>query len=318
MSFEFLVWPFEGDCLMACIERRPRCSNVSADIVPTPLEKIASAIAIVLAIIGAITTLGKIQGWLTGFGSFGGGAMAGFLTAVALLVVIIGFLTDRCNPADGLGECMAGVVHNIVQDFSTFLENLFPFTAMHDRIDVIVKSGYWDKVEDAGAFVFCTEEDYPRRSEIIRCYYFTDRVCDAARGALIGASFGAVAGIAVGALAAAAIGCLTVILCIIALIVAALITAAFVLGGAAAGGHIAKGDDTTPSDNEGTAITVGDLITVNGNMLRRSHDNGANVLWWVESSSLSGRVSDSVPNNPFSYCDINDEFTNDACLPIVL
>jgi hypothetical protein len=229
--------------------------------------------------------------------------------------MIIGtFLIDRCNPTEGLQECVAGVVSNIVDDFSSTWDELLPFTAMHDRIDIVVKSRFWDVVEDNFAFVYCTSENIPRRSEIMRCYYFSQRVCDAARGAFIGGTIGAIGGVVAGLLIGAAL-CATGFLCILGIIIAALVAAAVVLGGALIGGQIAKArsENSTPADETGTVITTGDLITVCGNMLPREHDNGANVIWWVENSMVSGRLSGSAPNNPYSYCEIDDEFTMDGC-----
>lgn len=301
---------------MSCIDdRRPRCSNISPDVVAEPLKQISSIIVIVSSIIGAIATAGKAFEFLAGMGAFGGGLAVGFATAVAMLATIATYLVDRCNPTEGQEECVAGVVHNLVQDFSGTLEELLPFTAMHDRIDLVVKSRYWDVVEDNNRTVHCTTEEIPRRSEIMRSYYFTERVCDAARGAFIGGTVGAIGGIVAAAFVAAAIGCATIVLCVIALIVAALVAAAAVLLGALVGGQIAKerSDDSTPSYETGEVIATGHLITVRGNMLPREHDHGANVFWWVESSLLSGQVSDSVPNDPYSYCEINDEFSMDGC-----
>jgi hypothetical protein len=178
-------------------------------------------------------------------------------------------------------------------------------------------------LENNASKVFCTEEEANtfRTSEIMRCYYFTPRVCNAATGALIGSVIGGAIGVAIGvAVAVAVIGCATAILCLLAIIVAAVIAAAAALAGAVAAAYIvlAASDNSTPGDSEGTDIAIGDLITVNGNISTREYDEGANVIWWVTSSSLSGRAPDSIPNNPFSYCDINDIFSMDACPTVIL
>jgi hypothetical protein len=121
--------------------------------------------------------------------------------------------------------------------------------------------------------------------------------------------------------AAAAITCASVILCIVGIIVAAILAIIAAVLGALAGGQIAKAaseNDTptgVPSDpSSGSTredIAVGDYITVRGNMQLRKEDNGANVLWWVSSTILHGAANDDVPK-PFSYCEVNDDFT-DGC-----
>lgn len=303
---------------MACIERRPRCGTPDSSLVPAPLSKIGSVIGIISGIAGVIGGVIKatdtVVGIATALGAASSGAISGTLGALAVVIIIGVYTFDRCKKTDGLAECVAGVVNEIVQDFSTAIEEIFPFTAQHDRVDVVVKARYWDVVENGNAKVLCTDETPPRRSEIMRCYYFTDRVCNAARGSVIGAGIGGAAGIFAAAAVGAAIGCATVILCVLALLVAAIVAAVAALVGALAGGQIAKAasDDSSPSAS-GTEISVGDLITVNGNMLKREEDEGANVLYWVTSSSLSGEMPATAPSNPFSYCEVDDVFTMDAC-----
>lgn len=312
---------------MACINRTPRCGSV--DIIPTPMDNIISLVGIISFIAGVITAIFKYEA-IAGFvakavaylgGPFLGGSTAGFLAAVITLGIIVHYVLETCNAKKGDEQCLAGVVHDIVQDFNSFLDELLPFTAKHDRIDVIVKSKYWDTVENNTAKVFCTNEAPStfRKSEILRCYYFTNRVCSAGRGAIVGGSIGAVGGIIAAAFIAAAIGCATIILCLVAILVAALVAAVAVLVGALIGGQVGKAsaDNSTPSDSSGTGISIGDLITVKGPIFAMSYDEGANVIWWVGSSSLSGQVPDSTPNDPFSYCDIDEIFTMDGC-PVII
>ena len=304
---------------MACIERTPRCGGV--EVVEEGLDQMVSIISTIVTIIGSIISFVKFVKVLPEIviflgGTFSAGATAGLVAALIVFVTVVFYLHDRCQGSDeGFTECAAGVVQSVVQDFNSVWDEIFPFTAMHDRIDLVVKSKYWDKVENNAVHVFCTDEPTPRRSEIMRCYYFTDRVCNAARGATVGAAAALIPAIYAGAAVAAAVGCATVILCLLAIVLAALIAAAAVLVGAIVGGQIGKAasDDTSPIDDSGTEISVGDLITVNGKLMTRGFDEGANVMYWVESSSLSGRASDSMPNNPFSYCELDDEFTMDAC-----
>lgn len=308
---------------MACIERRPRCGTPDSSVVPTPLTEIGSVIGIISAIAGAVGGIIKgaetVGGIAIGIGAAGSGAIAGAVAGIAVIIIVGLYVADRCIRTEGLAECVAGVVNEIVQDFSTAIEEIFPFTGIHDRVDVVVKARYWDVVEDGNAKVLCTSDAPPRRSEIMRCYYFTERVCNAAKGSLYGAGVGAVGGVIAGAAVAAAIGCATIIFCILALIVAALVAAVAALVGALVGGQIGKAasDDDSPSAADGTQISVGDLITVTGNMLRREEDEGANVFWWVSTSSLSGRMPDSAPSNPFSYCEVDDIFTMDSCPRVI-
>lgn len=311
---------------MACIERRPNCGQRDAEIVPEPLSRIGAVIGIIIGVIGGIATVAgifeKIQvvngilqiGGITIGGAAAAGAAAGFVAAIATYIVIATYVVDRCTQGEGLRECLAGVVFEIIESFSDFLDEVFPFSAMHDRVDVVVKSRFWDIVESGQAFVHCTDEAPPRRSEIMRCYYYDRLVCDAAIGSLVGGIAGVVGGIIAAAAVAAAIGCATVILCIIAIIVAAIVAAVAVLVGALIGGQIGKAvsEDETPSLPEGEAIRVGDLITINGNMRRREHDNKANVLWWVSSTTFNGRAPDGLPQ-PFSYCEIDEVLAVDDC-----
>jgi hypothetical protein len=132
---------------------------------------------------------------------------------------------------------------------------------------------------------------------------------------VVGGIGGIIAGVAIGA----AIGCAAsgpfYFLCLLlVLLIAAIVAAVAALVGAFIGGQIAKAasDDTPPAADDGTTIAVGDLVTVNGNMEQRDEDNKANVLWWTHSTSFHGRASDSTPQ-PFSYCEIDDQLTDDAC-----
>lgn len=274
---------------------------------------VASAIGYI-HVEGGVLIIGKTAA--TGVAIGGGaasGAISGAVAALVIIATVAVFAFDRCLQGDGLRECVAGVVNEIVNSFSSALDEIFPFTAMHDRVDVIVKSRYWDVVEHGNAFVFCTDSLRPRRSEIMRCYYYEERVCDAAGAAIVGAGIGGAAGIIAAAAVGAAIGCATVILCILAIIVAAIVAAVAALVGAFVGGQIGKAvnEDTAPSA-DGTDLSIGDLITVFGNMKRRETDNGANVFWWTSNTTLHGAISDAAPR-PFSYCEVNDELPIDAC-----
>ncbi|HET7234121.1 MAG TPA: hypothetical protein VFJ16_29175 [Longimicrobium sp.] len=318
---------------MACIARRPRCGALDEPIALEPITDIGAALGIIAAIIaglaavggaiGAVTVVGGVitVGGVAIVGAAGGGAISGALGGIAVIIVVGVFVADRCTQGDGLPECVAGVVNEVVESFDDAGSNLFPFAAMHDRVDLVLKSRFWDSAEDGGAPTFCTAEEIPRRSEILRCYFFDAQVCNAAKGALIGAGVGAVAGVFLAAAAAAAIGCATVIFCLLALLIALIIAAVTALVCAFAGGQIgraatpASSPSTPGGSGGGHTLAVGDYVTLHGNLRRREHDNNANTLWWVSSASLSGHVSDSIPR-PFSYCEVDDEFDQDGCAPL--
>ena len=329
---------------MACIDCRPICGKFSTSNVPSPVAQLVSAIGIISAILGVIGKLISIK-------DLGGPliivvlVLAAVLAGLAIIAAIAITAYDQCTEEPyavtdsgivkikGTKECVTGVVNSVVSDFSSpfSLSWLLPWTANHDRIDVIVRSNYWEAVESNNADVICTDEEIPRRSEILRCYFFTERVCDAAKGALVGAVLAfivivviaaiVVGGVALAVLAAAGcaltaiptwgVGCWAVI--VIAVIAFAALVGAVTLAGGIVGGLVvvATSQPSRASDDSGTAITVGDLITVHGKMLVREETVEffdtlkVNIFWWVSSSLLQGKMS-GLP--PFSYCDVNDLF----------
>lgn len=302
---------------MTCIGRSPRCGEPSSSPTPTTtiMDIITAISAIVGAILGAVKFFGNAQAIAAFFGgAAGAGAVAGAAGAIFVIVAVGIYAHDRCIQGEGNGVCIAGVVTHLENSFSSVGDELFPFTAMHDRVDVVVKSRFWDVVESSNAFVHCTDHEFPRRSEIQRCYYFEPRVCEAAQAGVVGAGLGGAAGVIAGAAIAAAIGCLTVILCIVALIVAALVAATAALIGAFIAGQAAKAaaGDTDPTGSGGQPIVAGDLVSVRGNRKLREHDDNAGVLWWVSQTDLHGRISDGAAR-PLSYCDVDDELTTESC-----
>ena len=304
---------------MPCIERRPHCGEAASGTsgTPTPLQGIGSIIGIISLI---FTIIGIIKGIPAVLAFLGAGApiVGGFLAGVAVLVIVMLFAMDRCNDVKGSTECVSGVVREVVE---TDFNPLFPFTAMHNRVDLVVKSGYWDVVETNFAKVFCTEDEIPRKSEIIRCYYYTEKVCSAAQGAIVGAALGVIAGLVVAAIVAAAIGCLTIIFCLLAILLAIIIVAALALAGAALGGYAGEqgAGDSTPSDSSGNVIGNGALISVTGNLVMRGDDGNANVFWWVGSTAPHGIISSSTAT-PYSYCDLDEQLPADSCatIPVIL
>jgi hypothetical protein len=309
---------------MTCIDRRPRCGVAEGDVVPKPLTDIVSVLGIIIAVISALVTVGKVLGAIsivgdniviggvTIFGAGAAGAIGGLVAAAAIVIIVVLYANDRCNQGEGLLECVAGVVTEVVSSFSSGWDEVLPFSAMHDRVDLIAKSRFWDVIEDNEAFVFCTEAEPPRRSEILRCYFFDRQVCDAASGAVTGAVLGGMAGVLAGALVAIAIGCATVIFCLLAIIVAALVAATVALIGAFAGGQIGKATSTddSPTADTGETLAIGQLVSVHGSLKRRENDQGANVIYWASSAQFHGT---SVSPQPFSYCEIDEELVDDGC-----
>jgi hypothetical protein len=310
---------------MVCIARRPRCGTAESESVPEPLTDMVAVFLFIAGLISALIAVGKALGAVTVsasgvisvggvtlFGAAGGAAVSAALTAIVAIVFIGLYAIDRCTQGEGLPECVAGVVHAVEESFSSAWDEIFPFTAMHDRVDVIAKSRYWDVIESGEAFVHCTVEPTPRRSEIMRCYFFDSQVCSAAKGALLGGIAGGVAGVLIAAAVIAAIGCSTVILCLFALLLAALIALAAVIVGALIGGQAGKAlsEDDSPAAGSGETLGPGQLVTVNGNMQRREADDDANVIYWASSAQFHGN---SASPQPFSYCEIDDELVMDGC-----
>lgn len=307
---------------MACVDTNPNCGDANVAATPESLRDVAEKIVIIFGLAGLAISIGKAIGAIKvvngvvsiggvgiGSGLFVGGAI-GLAVAVTTLIIISNSARDRCNPSTAESQCIAGVVNNIVPSFSSGWDDWAPWQAMHDRVDVIVKSFYWQIVELGNAHVFCTDEARPRRSEILRCYFFEQRVCDAANGAVTGAAVAAVPAVLVAA-GIAALMCVTVVLCVIGLLLAAAAALAIVLGGAAIGGQIAKSnsENADPTADTGQTLSIGHLVTVNGPMEPRGYDDGANVIYWASGAQFHGM---SMSPQPYSYCEINDEF-EDGC-----
>ena len=56
---------------------------------------------------------------------------------------------------------------------------------MHDRLDVVVKSNYWNIVENNALYIYCADD--ADQSPIMHCYYEDKSVCAAGLGSTIGA-----------------------------------------------------------------------------------------------------------------------------------
>lgn len=300
---------------MACIQTIPSC-NFDND-VSSPLGTFGAVVAIIGTIGSVLGAVAKV----TALGAANAGGLAAVLAVLAVIFVIALYSNSRCIQDEGRQTCIAGCVSNLQPSFSETYETLFPFAAFPNRVDVTVKSFYWGFLEQGNAYVYCNEEPYPRTSEIIHTYYYTEKLCAAETGSLIGAAVGGVGGIIAAVAVTIAIGCATVFLCIFAIILAILIAATAALLGAFAGGNIARGltDDNPPTGTgpgESTVIRIGQFITQNGNMIKSGEDNDANVLWFARDTTIHGDAAPGTPQ-PFSYCEIDEQFTMDAC-PVVI
>ena len=258
--------------------------------------------------------LGTLIGMLTigsGIGgAFLGAVVAALVAAIWLMVSMGDWGRIKCNGIVGTEECAAGVVTHIEPAFSNAIDGAFPFMAIHDRVDLVVTSAFWDLVEDGASVVHCTDDVFPYRSEVLQCHYYTPSICTAMTGTYVGVGVGAVAGVGLGIAAGVAVaaGCATLILCLLAILVAVLIAVVTVILGAIAGGNIgrAAGEESGPSGEteagEGVSLSVGDLITVRGNLATV----GPRIFWWVEETTYHGEASAGL-RQPYSYCDIDLE-----------
>jgi hypothetical protein len=214
------------------------------------------------------------------------------------------------------------VIQRIVPAFSSATDQIFPFTAMHDRIDVVVKCVYWFLVENNAAMVICNTD--PDMSPILRGYYKSNKVCGAGVGAIVGAAIGAAVGIFLGVLAGGAIASIAcgpfawlcaIIVVILAVLVALVVAVACVLAGAFAGGQIgrAAASGGPPAADDGSILMISDYVTTSGGLLTSGDDDGARVYWFVSKTTLHGA---SLLPSPFSHTDPDTNLLMDAC-PIV-
>ena len=290
---------------------KPPCGRQDATL-DNDLTTILLLLGILLTAIGAITQAADIAKWLIAQGVTLGIPLAAVGGALAAWAVVVIMVLNRCNPTAGVQECAAGVVNEIVPSFNNTVDDIFTFTAIHDRVDLVVKSRYWHLVQN-NVFVRCAGD--PQQSPLLAAFYYSKEVCNAGTGAIIGGAVGIIPGVLLGVLAGVAIGCATVILCVLALIVAAIVAAAIVVAAAVAGGQIGKavGGSSQPSA-DGRELAVGDYITTIGNLLNVGYLDGARGFWWVTDTTLHGR-STGVP--PFSYTDPDANLNPDAC-PVII
>ena len=305
-------------------ERKPTCGPQATPIdstldtillVISIISGIAGFIGIVIAVVEKTATL-TILG-ITAATSIWIAAAAG---AVIVIGVVSVFYYQRCAEREGLRDCAAGVVNELTDSFDSAADRLFPFTAMHPRVDVVVKCNYWYLVENNADTIKCTKHSDPvDQSPILQSFFKSDRVCSAGLGALIGSIVGGVGGILLAALILA--GCaLSGPLFVFCLIAALLIAAIVTLIGAAIGGNIGEwvADDDTPVV-AGDEIVVGHYVTFTGNLVVHGDFNNAVVMWFVgtdPAASLHGTSRELGP--PFTHRDPDENLQPDACPVVIL
>jgi len=289
------------------------------------------------AITGALTLLSTIVDFLLVFlfpESVFSVIFSAVKGAVIVVVIVVVMWWQRCGQTGGRADCAAGVVNRITNSFSNWWEIVIPFSGMHDRVDLVTKCAFWPLVETGALTVHCTSHSDPLdQSPVLQCFYYNPRVCQVAVGSIVGALIGAVLGIyfgvALGLLAAAAVvviaGCSTLVACIPALIVAvivaflaaALITlvVAIVAGLIVLAATSAQSPGPTIADGTpgGTAINVGDYLTVPGNYLLHEQFDNSIVAWFADPASTAQHGSSLDPGPPFVHRDPDANLVVDAC-----
>lgn len=299
---------------------KPACGaiGIATDDALTTLLAVLGALGTIIGLVAkAIATAGESGAWTFLGVSAASGIWVGAAVGAALILIVVAvFYWKRCGeePA-GFDACSAGVVEEIAPSFGSAVDEIFPFTAMHDRVDIVLKSIYWDLISLGAAFVKCNDDQ--DSSPLVHALYKSNEVCGAGAGATIGAAAGALPAVIIGAAAAAAlIGCATVILCIFAILLAAIIAAVVVLVAALIGGQIGKAvaGNSQPTGEDGAAaareLAVGDYVTTKGHMINSGDFDGARVYWFVNSTALHG----NSPGSPaFSFTDPDANLNPDAC-----
>ena len=229
----------------------------------------------------------------------------GFMAVFAVYSLISGEGRVKCNAMEGTPSCVAGVITRIERSFSETGDGIFPFLAWHNLVHVLVTSYYWERLEEGGCRVLCTQEGAERNSALVQCFFYDPRVCSAYNGGVVGLAVGAIVGVIAGIAVAAAIGCATLILCLLALLAAIIVAIICAILGAIAGGHAGKaaGEDEPDVFEEAGANTVGELVTFWGNLSRVGDQK---IFWFVDEAATHGMAA-TTQNNPYCYCEIDDE-----------
>ncbi len=302
---------------MSCPEQ-PTCGSQGVTIEPTG-GSVLSEIKALIGVVGTVSTiwgLAQQTALLTIFGvtapvAIWGAAVAGALIAFGVVAL---FYYHRCaEQPDGLSACSAGVIERIVLGGTSSNDFYFPYTAMHDRVDVVVKCIYWPLVQTNAGFVVCNDD--AQSSPMLYCFYKSAKVCAGALGATIGAGIGVIVGILVAVAVATAIGCATVFLCIAAIVVGFVVAVVVVLYFALMGGAIGQTfvASPEPTADGGNVLRVGDYVTTEGGLITSGDFEGARVYWFVKDTTLHGY---STGSRPFSHRDPDSNLLFDGCLEL--
>lgn len=242
--------------------------------------------------------------------------IAALAAYVAVLIVISVFYYKNCheNP-EGLRTCSSGVIESVFPSFDDWTDWVFPFSASHPRIDVVIRCNYWNLPNNGGATVVCNNDD--EDSPMLSAFFHNSEVCGAGLGAIIGAAAAGIGGIIAAVAVGAAIGCAAsgpfYLLCLLAVVLlAVIIVAVAALVGALIGGLIGKAaaDSSDPIDGD-SGLSSGDYVTTPGNLIIMGDLGNARAYWFVEPEhSVHGR---STGSSPFSHLDPDANLTEDAC-----
>lgn len=294
-------------------------SNDTAATVATATS-IYSGAGIVIGVLGKLGGI-SLPSWVPAIVLSAAAQTAIVIAAVAIATVaaIAQIYSDRCKTQSGIpNQCFSGIVNDIIPAFSTTTDAIFPFSSLHDRVDVVVRSVYFDELRQYGKSVYCINT-VPTMSPVLIAFYHNAQVCAAGAGAVTGAVVGGIVGTLLGVAAYVALGCVSIIFCIFCLIVAALIALAAAIAGAVIASQAAKAatKSSGPTETSGNAeqqIHVGDIVTVIGNLISAGFLAGEAVLWWTTSTALIDTL-ETPP--PFSTEMADAAFANgkvDSCL----
>jgi hypothetical protein len=266
--------------------------------------------------IGTVTTVYGVAGTVIGLlGKFGGSiSLPSWLTfatapvfsvglfaaavVIATVWVIAQTFSDRCSSIAGIPDCFSGIIDKIVPAFSSTTDAIFPYTAMHDRVEVVVGTAYHAELAHNAKYVYCNDT-LPSNSPVLIAYYHNAQICAAGAGAVAGAVVGGIVGVLLAAAAWTALGCVSIIFCLFALIIAALIALAAAIAGAVIGSQAAKAatGSAAPKSSGPNAVTlnVGDIVSVQGNLITATFLEGESVYWWTTNTFLAGAWPGSAP-----------------------
>jgi hypothetical protein len=224
--------------------------------------------------------------------------LSAFAGAAAILALVLYYALkpDGCIRSLPKGQpvCFSGIVQDTADTSSTAVSILAPFAIPPAGLfNVVVKSFYWNLVEQNAHWVYCS----PAGSAMLPCIVKSETACGGKIGSVAGAAVGAIAGIVLGYVAAAALGCAAsgpfYPLCLLAaLLIALIVAAAVTYGGAMVGGWIGEGIGSVGEDPVGDTfqgIEKGAIVTVKGNWVTNS-DIGNNEIFFVTELSATGQV----------------------------